>query len=585
MTPAPGFVPYPFEFHRHAPPDPDVAAAGNGPVVPVVIVGGGIAGLTLALALAVQGTRSLVLEADDTVCTGSRAICFSRRSLEIFERLGVLGPMLAKGLPWTGGRSYYRNTEVLRFEMPNDRRQKLPPMINLQQYLVEAYLVEAIGRHAGLVELRWQSRVTGLVAGAGGDGPVELDVEQPGRSYRLRADWVVACDGGRSRLRDALGLKLEGTAYEGRYVVADIALRCDLPTERLAWFDPPSNPGSTLLMHRQPDDIWRVDYQIGDGEDAAAAVQPENVLPRVDAHLRMIGLGRAWSPIWITLYKANALTLPRYRHGRVLFAGDAAHLVPIFGVRGANSTIDDADNLAWKLALVVAGRADPALLDSYSDERVQAAHENLAYGRKSTQFMAPPDFAFRTMREAVLALAVETPAVRSLINPRQSSPVRYVDSPLNASREEGHGDEAQPEPAAGSVLPSCPVRWLDAADGERPGHLADMLQAGRFVVVHFAAEGPVPPAWRELQKQLLDECGVVLRTVSVRPGTDRSDADLRARDTDGDAAALHGASPEAAILVRPDGHVLGRWESAGGAPIGAAIRTCLAGGPGRLERA
>ena len=405
-------------------------------------------------------------------------------------------------------------------------------------------------------------------------------------------------------MREALGLRLEGTAYEGRYVVADIALACDLPTERLAWFDPPSNPGSTILMHRQPDDVWRIDYQLRDDEDGQAAIEPANVLPRVAAHLRMIGQGADWAPLWITLYKANALTLPGYRHGRFLFAGDAAHLVPIFGVRGANSTIDDADNLAWKLAAVVKGGADARLLDSYSMERVRAAHENLAYGRKSTHFMAPPDFAFRTMREAVLGLAVDTPALRPLINPRQSSPVRYDASPLNATPASRDGFAAGP--AAGAVLPEMPVRWLEPSAPGRTlhdGHLTDALRAGAFTLIAIGAQvrgenpdvGALPSACRALCTE-----GIAARFVEVLPGS--AQASSRARsphdpagqdvalnepdalglDLDGGLVTRYGVPPAGALYaVRPDGHVLGRWagrtEDVATRAV-AAIRRCLAGG-------
>jgi 3-(3-hydroxy-phenyl)propionate hydroxylase len=182
---------------------------------------------------------------------------------------------------------------------------------------------------------------------------VILSVETPEGVYELEADWVVATDGARSFVREAVGLKLEGNSYEGRYLIADIKFRSEYPTERRAWFDPPSNPGSTVLMHRQPDDVWRIDYQIRDDEDSAIELQEERVRARVDAHLQMIGEAPDYELIWISLYKAHCLTLPRYRHGRILFAGDAAHLVPIFGVRGLNSGVDDAGNLVWKLAAVI----------------------------------------------------------------------------------------------------------------------------------------------------------------------------------------------------------------------------------------
>jgi 3-(3-hydroxy-phenyl)propionate hydroxylase len=232
-------------------------------------------------------------------------------------------------------------------------------------------------------------------------------------------------------VRERLGLQLEGTQYEGRYVIVDVVQKSRRPVERLAWFDPPSNPGSTLLMHRQPDDVWRIDYQIRDDEDPTEAVKPENVLPRVASHLAMIGEDAPWEPLWISIYNAKCLTLRDYRQGRVFFAGDAAHLVPIFGVRGLNSGLDDAGNLAWKLAAVIGGDAPEGLLDTYSIERVHATRENLAYGARSTEFMAPPDFAFRLMREATLRLAVSDPHVRPLINPRQSAPIAYDASPLS----------------------------------------------------------------------------------------------------------------------------------------------------------
>ncbi|WP_241074918.1 FAD-dependent monooxygenase, partial [Achromobacter insuavis] len=395
--------------------------------VPVLIVGGGPVGLTLAALLAHYGIASLTLEADDGYCSGSRAICISRRSQEILGWAGADAALTATGLPWSGGRSYYRDREVLHFEMPHDPAQRFAPMVNIQQYFVEEYAHQAMLRQPGLAALQWSARAIAVRPGPDG---VDVDAEIDGQRYTVRADWLVACDGGRSSVREALGLKLEGMQYEGRYVIVDIEQASDRPVERLAWFDPPSNPGSTLLMHRQPGNVWRVDYQIRDDEDAAEAVKPENVLPRVQSHLDMIGETAPWKPLWISLYNAKCLTLERYRHGRVLFAGDAAHLVPIFGVRGLNSGLDDAGNLAWKLAWVLRGQASEALLDSYSGERVHATRQNLVYGAKSTEFMAPPDFGFRLMREAALRLALTDERARPLINPRQSAPISYDGSPL-----------------------------------------------------------------------------------------------------------------------------------------------------------
>ena len=393
--------------------------------VPVVIAGGGPVGLTLAALLSHRGIGCLVVEADEGYCSGSRAICMSRRSQEILGWVGADKPLVGKGLSWVGGRSYWRDAEVLHFRMPSETSQRFAPMVNIQQFYVEEFAHRAATAD---MDLRWSSRVMAVRPLANG---AEVDVQSPAGTHTVRADWVVACDGGRSTVREQLGLPLKGTQYDGKYVIVDIVQKTKRPVERLAWFDPPSNPGSTILMHRQPDDIWRIDYQIRDDEDPVEAVKPDNVLPRVESHLRMIGELEPWEPLWISIYNAKCLTLDSYRHGRVLFAGDAAHLVPIFGVRGLNSGIDDAGNLAWKLAAVMEGRAADSLLDSYGVERVHAARENIAYGAKSTEFMAPPNFAFKLMREATLRLALSDDKVRSLINPRQSSPLSYVGSPLN----------------------------------------------------------------------------------------------------------------------------------------------------------
>lgn len=522
--------------------------------VPVVIAGGGPVGLTLAALLARHGVACLVLEADASWCEGSRAICMSRRSQEILGWVGADRPLVDKGLSWVGGRSYFRGTEVLHFQMPSEPTERFAPMVNIQQYYVEQYALEA-ARCVGRVDMRWSARVTRVRPQPLG---VEVDFETAdGATHSVYTDWLVACDGGRSTVREQLGLQLEGVQYEGRYVIVDIEQDTQRPVERLAWFDPPSNPGSTILMHRQPDNVWRIDYQVADHEDPAQAVKPENVLPRVQAHLDMIGETAPWKPLWISIYNAKCLTLPSYRHGRVLFAGDAAHLVPIFGVRGLNSGLDDAGNLAWKLALVQQGHAGEALLDSYSIERTRATHENIAYGAKSTEFMAPPHHGFALMREAALRLATVTPGVRSLINPRQSAPIEYVDSPLN-----------QPDQDAGFAagahagLPA-PEAKLRTAQG--PGHLTALLGTG-FVALYFSDQSELPATL----KQIADtgRRGVAaLRLIRVAMhGAPDADTVI---DALGQARQRYAAAEGTLYLIRPDGYIMGRWRDA------AVSSTCI----------
>ena len=541
----------------------------------VAIVGAGPAGLVTALGLARWGVPSVVLNAELQVSQGSRAIVFTRRSLEILQQVGVAPAIVAAGLPWRFGHSHHRGQRVFRMAAPHGPDERFFPMTNLQQQFLEEHLLDAC-RASPLVALRWGNRVTGVTQHA--DHAV-LAVDTPEGPYDLAADWVVAADGGRSGLRTALGLQMEGASYEGQFVIADIRVDLPLPTERLAFFDPDWNPGNTVLMHREPLGIWRVDYQLPEGESPEDALQPEALARRIDAQLAMIGhAGVPWQLDWCSVYSARTLTLPDFVSGRVVFTGDAAHLLPIFGVRGANTAFQDAQSLAWQLACVVKGLAGPALLANHSAERVGAAREIIAEAGKSVRFMTPPSHGFRLLRNAVLSLSLQHGFVRPLYHWRTSRPHAYVHSALNSRGD----DDALFAAGPGHGAPPQNLRL-----GE-DDFLLDHLGC-HFTLLYAAGDAGLPAALQAVVQQARSR-GLPLAVLAVGSVQPVAGADHTLPDADGRLRQAWGlASAGAAYLLRPDQHVCARWLALDAHRLQAALAAALpqgealAGAPGGVE--
>ena len=492
---------------------------------PVVIVGGGPIGMGLALDLGRKGVACLVLDDHDGVGTGSRAICFAKRTLEICDRLGCADPMVDKGVVWNVGRVYRDEREVYNFNLLPEDGHKRPAFINLQQPYFEQFIVEEIRRQqaAGApIEIRGQNCVTAMEQKP---DHVVLDIDTPDGPYQLEADYLVACDGASSPTRAMMGLDFEGRVFEDNFLIADIKMKADYPVERRFWFDPPFNRGETALMHKQPDDVWRLDFQLGWVIDRAAELKPERISERVSA---MIGERIEFELVWTSIYTFRCCTMENYRHGRVFFAGDAAHQVSPFGARGANGGMQDVDNLGWKLAAVINDGAGDALLDSYHDERKYGAMENIKNSSRTADFLTPRNPAHTLFRDAVLDLVEHHDFARPLVNSgRLSLPCTYDASKLNTEDALPNGPA---ENRPGSACSDAPLAQ---------GHVLDRL-GDRFTLL--AIDAGVPG-------DLLIETAQ-LDVVELSAG----DAPTGAL-----AERYLGANTSAVYLIRPDQHVAARW--------------------------
>ncbi len=508
------------------PPAPRLSGGGT-EHAPVVIVGAGPVGLAMALDLGRRGHDVVVLAMLDFIAAGSKAICFAKRSLDIFDTLGVGDAIVDKGVQWNVGKVFWgdRAAPVLDFDVLPVKDQKRPGFINIQQYHVEERLVAAIAAWPN-IDVRWGHQLIGLEAR---DDGATLSVETAGGNYAIDADWVVACDGSRSPTRTLLGLDFDGRVFEDNFLIADIRITGDRPAERWFWFDPPFFSGQSALVHKQPDDVWRLDFQLGWDVDRAAAVLPENVEPLVRG---MLGNDVEFEREWYSVYTFQCRRMARFVHGRVVFAGDSAHLVSPFGARGCNGGLADVANVGWKLDLILRGVGEPALLDSYDAEAGAIADANIRASSRSTDFMTPKSTLSAIFRNAVLELAAQAPFAAPFVNSgRLSTAIALTGSALDTpDRDNWQG---------AGLAPGSPA--LDAPVGD--GWLFDRLGDG-FVLLADGWDGGDPAGVR-----VIDTAGA-----------------------DGPLADRYALAPGRAYLIRPDHYVCARWQDADR----AAVRTALA---------
>ena len=509
---------------------------------PVVVVGAGPVGLAAAVDLAQKGVPVVVLDDNDKVSFGSRAICFAKRPLEIMDRLGCGHEMLEKGIKWDVGKVFFDEREVYHFNLQPETGHEFPAFINLQQYYFEVYLLERLRdlqAEGAPIELRGKNRVEAI---GNHDDHARIEVETPEGSYTLEAEWLIACDGANSPTRRMLGLDFLGRVFEDNFLIADVVMEAEFPTERWFWFDPPFNRGQSALLHKQPDNVWRIDFQLGWDIDKEEELKPENIDKRLKA---MLGDDVEYELEWSSIYTFQCRRMEKFRHGRVLFAGDSAHQVSPFGARGANSGVQDTDNLIWKLKLVLDGDAPEALLDSYDIERIHGADENILNSTRSTDFITPKSEMSRILRDAVLDLSEHYEFARPLVNSgRLSVPCVYDASPLNSA----------------DALPGGPARTRPGAPAVDAPMGADFLMpqlADRFTLLTIDADAP----------DAFEEDGISVKRLALSLKDDKTQA-LKER--------YLGEAESGVYLIRPDQHIAARRDTWNENLFRAALRRATA---------
>ncbi len=543
---------------------------------PLVIVGAGPVGLSTALGLAYYGVPSIVLDdAEGPAVEGSRAIFMERHTLEILGTWSSVGRLMAEqGMTLTGGRVFFRETELYKtFNAPPEQGMRYPRFVNMPQNVLERLLCEALAT-CECCQIQWQHKVTGITQKHDG---VSLTAMTPSGSMEIYTPYIIAADGPRSTMRHLLKLNFPGESRDHHFLILDVRMQLETPRERWFWFDPPFNPGRTALLHPQPDNIYRIDYQLPPQEDLEEALQPASLHKRI---LATVG-ERPYEIVWKSIYSYQQRALEHFKHGRILFAGDAAHLMSPFGGRGLNSGVQDAWNLVWKLVLVRAGLAPEALLDTYHDERHAAALENLRLTANTMQFLVPPTRLARWKRDMILRASLPFKFMRRHVNAgHMSNPFSYHTSPIvledtRLYRTVARGQQQllkhfQLGPRAGTLAPDLVLTDFSTHE---PVNVLDSCSNG-FVALYFCSDADAGiEALCRIQNSLPD-IPIVLYMIASQHPTSLPESDITVLlDDDRKGASTYNSGTTTLYLIRPDHHIAARLFESDGSELPLLLRS------------
>jgi len=508
---------------------------------PIVIVGGGLAGLTLACSLARYGVPAVLLDEDNSVGVkgaSSRGICYTQKSLEIFQRLGIYERIAAKGIQWSVGRTFAGKDEVYSFDLRQQSAYNLssqPPFINIQQFYIEGYLVERI-QELGHVQLRWNNRVTAFEQN---NECATLTITTPAGEYRMRADHVIDATGAHSPFRAWVGASVTAKKGDDRWCIADVRFSKHPPVERHTWIEAPFNENRAVWQHLMGDNVWRIDYQMAPNADPEYVSREDVVRERL---ARQFGDDCDIEIVWVGPYAYRSECVDHMRHGRVFFMGDAAKVVSPFGARGGNTGIADADNLAWKLAAVMKGRAAPALLDSYHEERHEAARQNVLVTNRTARFLRPAEGMEKVFRDAALGLARQYVFARQLVNTGRMA----IANPYTRS--------SACEATGGQPVQNVSFEWADGSKGT----VNELLQwaDGRLLLLLF---GDTNGGSLERLRALAESAP--LRCVQVLGPDEPAAATEHVRDPKSHLQGACHVFGHAWALIRPDSYVAATGET------------------------
>ena len=519
---------------------------------PIVIVGAGLSGLTLACKLAQFGIAALLIDEDNSVGVkgaSSRGICYTQQSLEIFARLGIYDRIAAKGVAWHVGRTFADQDEIYSFDL-RDRQQfsisQQPPFINIQQFYVELFLVErlqALKKAGAPVDIRWCSKVVHFEQNK---QSATLVVSTPKGDYTIQAEHVIDASGSHTPFHAWCGVTMDSKRGDDRWCIADVRFKDTPPTERHTWIQAPFNDNRAVWQHLMADDVWRIDYQMAPDADPAYVSREDVVRERL---AKQFGSKVQCDIVWVGPYAYKSQCLHQLRHERVFFVGDTAKVVSPFGARGGNTGIADADNLAWKLAAVMRGHAPAALLDSYNQERLQAAKRNVQVTNRTARYLRAPEGVERLFRDATIGLAKHHALARPLINTgRMAEANHYTTSTICKSD-------------GGKMVQNATFQFTK----NHMGSLSDLLQwsDGRLLLLVFGALKRT-----EIQKLASLSTGTPVRVVQV-VHKEKPNAVEHVVDKGKRLRKACDVSGQSWVLLRPDAYLAARGHHVDGKLIHA----------------